>query len=201
MKTRFFQILGVVAVATVGITSCDTDACKDVDCGLNGTCVDGDCVCEDGFGGVDCATDYCEELVCDATGGTKVATEGGCDCVCDEGYEGADCATESRAKFVGVYTVTGDCSTSGVKGGYDIEIVNSGVNVTSVLISNFWNAYVNNVVATISGNTITIANQDPDNDGYNVTGSGTYANGVITMSYTVSDGTTTDVCTSTMTKQ
>lgn len=56
MKTRILQILGVAAIATIGMTSCEVDACKDVDCGLYGECVDGDCVCDEGYTGVDCAT-------------------------------------------------------------------------------------------------------------------------------------------------
>lgn len=63
MKTRIFQILGVVAIATIGMTSCETDACKDVDCGLNGTCVDGDCVCDAGYEGVDCDTEERAEFL------------------------------------------------------------------------------------------------------------------------------------------
>ncbi len=56
MKTRLFQILGVAAVATIGLASCETDACKDVDCGTNGECVDGDCVCDTGYEGATCQT-------------------------------------------------------------------------------------------------------------------------------------------------
>lgn len=56
MKTTIFRILGIAAVASIGMTACVTDACKDVDCGLNGECVDGDCVCEDGYEGADCST-------------------------------------------------------------------------------------------------------------------------------------------------
>ena len=57
MKRRILQILGVAAIATIGMVSCDTDACKDVDCGLNGTCVEGDCECDLGYSGVACATE------------------------------------------------------------------------------------------------------------------------------------------------
>jgi hypothetical protein len=57
MKTKFFQILGVVAVSVISFNSCTTDACKDVDCGLNGECVDGDCVCDAGYEGVNCETE------------------------------------------------------------------------------------------------------------------------------------------------
>lgn len=56
MKTKFFQILGVVAVSVISFNSCTTDACKDVDCGINGECVDGDCVCDAGYTGVNCET-------------------------------------------------------------------------------------------------------------------------------------------------
>ena len=57
MKTRILQILGVAAIATIGMVSCDTDACKDVECGVNGTCLEGDCVCDAGYEGVSCETE------------------------------------------------------------------------------------------------------------------------------------------------
>lgn len=100
MKTRLFQILGVAAIATLGLASCETDPCDGVECGTNGDCLEGECVCADGFGGEDCATDYCEALVCDATGGVKTGTSGGCDCVCNDYYEGDDCSETFSAKFV-----------------------------------------------------------------------------------------------------
>lgn len=56
MKTRILQILGVAAIATIGMVSCDTDACKDVDCGANGTCLEGDCICDTGYEGASCQT-------------------------------------------------------------------------------------------------------------------------------------------------
>jgi hypothetical protein len=56
MKNRILKILGVAAVATIGMVSCTTDACKDVECGVYGTCVEGDCICELGYSGSDCAT-------------------------------------------------------------------------------------------------------------------------------------------------
>jgi len=199
MKRRILQILGVAAIATIGMVSCDTDACKDVDCGLYGTCLEGDCVCDAGFGGVNCATDYCAVLTCDATGGVKTAVDDACDCVCNAGYEGADCATLERAKFIGSYLVSDNCSGSGIST-YTIS-VDPASAVTTVLISNFWNEFVNNVTATVSGNTITIANQAPDSDGFTVSGTGTYANGILILNYTVSDGTNSDVCQATMVKQ
>jgi len=57
MKTNLFQILGVVAIGVLSFNSCTTDACKDVVCGQYGECVDGDCVCDTGYEGVNCATE------------------------------------------------------------------------------------------------------------------------------------------------
>jgi hypothetical protein len=54
LKTRILQILGVAAIVTMGMTSCDTDACADVECGEYGTCLDGDCVCDAYYEGVNC---------------------------------------------------------------------------------------------------------------------------------------------------
>lgn len=63
MKTRILQILGVAAIATIGMVSCDTDPCKDVDCGLYGDCVEGDCVCDAGYEGSACATLQREKFI------------------------------------------------------------------------------------------------------------------------------------------
>lgn len=57
MKTRILQILGVAAIATIGMVSCTVDECKDVDCGDNGTCLAGVCVCDLGYTGTNCDTE------------------------------------------------------------------------------------------------------------------------------------------------
>jgi hypothetical protein len=56
MKTKFFQILGVVAVSVLSFNSCTTDACKDVVCQNAGVCEDGTCVCAVGYEGTNCQT-------------------------------------------------------------------------------------------------------------------------------------------------
>jgi hypothetical protein len=63
MKTKFFQILGVVAIGLFSFSSCETDACKDVTCDNGGTCVEGDCVCLDGFSGVNCETAWATAFI------------------------------------------------------------------------------------------------------------------------------------------
>ena len=202
MKTKLFQILGVAAIATIGMASCDTDPCADVTCENNGVCLDGDCVCEDGFGGTDCATDYCAELTCDATGGVATAVTGGCDCVCNEGYEGEDCATLSRDKFLGSYDVTSTCTS----GQWVSTIEASQTGVSIVILDEFSHLVCNqgaiNINATVSGNTLTINEEDC---GVTFTGTGTIDGTTLTinLSATYDDGgaPTTDTCVETWVKQ
>jgi hypothetical protein len=67
--------------------------------------------------------------------------------------------------------------------------IGSGTNVTSVIISNaFSDDFFNNPInATISGNTITIPEQQPDGTGsnYKVSGTGTYSAGKINWTYVI----------------
>jgi hypothetical protein len=103
--------------------------------------------------------------------------------------------------YKGTWTVSDNCSSSGTAS--YIVTVTSGGSILEVNIANFWDAFINPVKATINGNTISIANQSPDNDGFFVSGTGTLSGSTITWSYTI-DGTAagsgTDVCTATWTK-
>ena len=142
-----------------------------------------------------CESDPCKDVTC-LNGG--VCVSGTCDCA--SGYEGTDCSTISRDKFTDTWTVNEDCSSS-APASYIVSITN-GSGITDVLISNMWDAFVNSVHATVDGNTISIASQEPDNDGFIVSGQGTISGTTITWSYTIDDtlyGTGTDVCTSTWT--
>lgn len=159
MKKRLFQILGVVAITGLGLTSCEVDPCSDVECGDNGTCVDGDCVC-------------------------------------DAGYEGTDCDTESRAKFIGTYNVTEACTSGNYT--YSISATTSATGITSIIISNFGD-YGVNVTGTVSGSNLTIANQTVG--GGTFSGSGQISGNILTITYNVTAGTSTDDCTMTCTKQ
>ena len=141
-------------------------------------------------------TDPCKDVTC-LNAGTCV--DGTCNCA--SGYEGDDCGTEVRTKFKGTWTASDACSLSGT-GSYSVN-VSSGSGIFDVKITNVWNAFVNATNATISGSTISIASQAPDNDGFTVSGTGTIntTGNSIAWQYTVSDGTgATDVCTSTWSK-
>lgn len=116
MKTRIFQILGVAAVASLGLASCDTDACKDVDCGMYGECVEGDCVCDAGFEGTNCETEsradflgsyLANESECGLVdyNATIAASGQGADKIAITGFGGFQC---NGSDIVVIATVSGD---------------------------------------------------------------------------------------------
>jgi hypothetical protein len=75
MKNMKFGFIGAFAIATAIFFAGCTDPCKDVVCN-NGECVEGDCVCNAGYEGVDCSTAFNAKFsgtynlseVCDFTG-------------------------------------------------------------------------------------------------------------------------------------
>jgi hypothetical protein len=125
-----------------------------------------------------CEKKECANGQCDDVDGT---------CLCDAGYEyDADgaCNVKSQDKFVGNYIVNEDCSTAP----YNVA-VSAGSTITTINFSNFWDVFQKPVVATIEGNVVTIARQEPDSDKFFVEGSGTYdpTTKKITITYTVKD--------------
>lgn len=132
---------------------------------------------------VACNPDPCKDVVC-SNGGTCVS--GNCDCA--TGYEGTTCQTEVRSKFVDTWTAADKNITSGDNLPTYTSSIVKGAAITEIKISNFSDDYFkNDIIATVNGNTITIASQEPDSDGYSVTGTGTYnsADMSITWTYTI----------------
>jgi hypothetical protein len=132
-----------------------------------------------------CNPDACKDVVC-SNGGT--CTDG--TCACAVGYEGTNCDTESKAKFLKNWTASDLQTGSSVPTPYSCVIA-TGAGITNVIIASTFadDFFVNNITATVNGNTITIGNQEPDSDGYKVSGSGTYTNGSITWNYSLTNPT------------
>lgn len=105
----------------------------------------------------------------------------------------------TTAQFTGNWVLSENCDLSGTDT-YSLTIATSALADYTLNIGNFWNAFTNTVTATVSGTNLTIANQDPDNDGYTVSGSGTVSGNTMTLSFTISDGTDTNTCTATLAK-
>lgn len=142
-----------------------------------------------------CTKDECKDVVCQ-NGGT--CSEG--TCTCATGYEGTNCETASSKKFAGSYSVIEQCSESGGVGPYTATISQSSSNAVNVLLQNFgdYNATIT-VTGSVDKTTLTIPAQTVS--GYDISGSGTYNNGVITITYTVGATLNSETCTATWTKQ
>jgi hypothetical protein len=92
-STSFFTFLITLLVfTTVTYVACNKDACKGVICYNGGACLDGQCMCPDGYTGKNCETkkDLCTGIVCQNGGVCKNGV-----CECPDGYEGTFCEIES----------------------------------------------------------------------------------------------------------
>ncbi len=119
---------------------------------------------------------------------------------CNPGYEGANCAVETRAKFIGNYQASERGSLSG-NYIFPVTISNSSADITKVMLGNIYDTYTNPVAATVSDTTFTIASQDPDGQGYVVSGAGRISRTTISLTYSISYQGQTDNVTGTWTKQ
>jgi EGF-like domain len=65
MSKKFFFLPALLLGAFLMFApSCgETDPCKDVECGANGTCFEGECVCNEGFEGASCADEWAAKFV------------------------------------------------------------------------------------------------------------------------------------------
>jgi hypothetical protein len=131
-----------------------------------------------------CNGDACADVVCSNGGSCVDGT-----CACPTGYEGTKCETESRTKFTKSWACS-DITGSAPALVYNC-VISNGVNVTSVIISNTFssNFFANTISATVNGNTITIPQQTPDNNGVKVSGSGTISGNKINWTYTLTSAT------------
>lgn len=142
-----------------------------------------------------CKKDPCKDVEC--LNGAS-CTDGSC--VCTSGYEGSNCGTESRAKFLSVYNVTESCPTGNFS--YQSTISTSSAATNRVIISNFGGWGVS-VYANVSGSSMNVPNQQVDVQGTAATfsGNGQLNGNILTITYTISSGSSSETCTQTASKQ
>lgn len=150
-----------------------------------------------GIASLNSCTDACKDVVCQ-NGGTCV--DGSCDCAA--GYEGTNCETETRAKILGTFQVEENCTVTG-PAQYNVTISSSSADVLNVIVTPFGGYTGASGTLKLDGSTLTLSGITGTTllfTGFSgtVNASGSTITGV---SYTVSDGTDTETCTGTWTKQ
>ncbi len=110
--------------------------------------------------------DKCNDVDCQ-NGGTCIDGT----CSCPDGYTGSDCQTVTRDLYLGTYNVTESCPNLST---YTVNIFADTSSLFNVNIANFSNLFSNPVNAEVSGLSITIPIQSPDNDGRTVSGNGNF---------------------------
>ena len=139
--------------------------------------------------------DPCDDVTC-LNGGT--CSDGTCSC--QSGYEGSTCGTEVRAKFLSTYNVNETCPSGNFS--YQSTITTSSTGINRVIINNFAGFGVS-ATASVTGSSITIGTQQVDIQGNaaTISGSGQLSGSILTISYTISAGGSSESCTLTCTKQ
>lgn len=171
MSKKFFFLPALLLGSFLMFTpACgDSDPCKDVDCGVNGTCFEGECVCNEGFEGAACADTWSAKFV-----GT---------------YSGFDNVTATTTvppdqTILGKYNLAPSASIT-AKDNTTLSISNFG-GFNSIVQATITRGNASDVSAT----KLTISFTDTSSRKF--VGSGTYSSGKITGNYVVTytDNTT-----------
>jgi len=214
----FFSLAMFATMVTVNFTACvEEDLCENVNCGDNGTCFDGNCVCDLGFvldpvTGDCVSADPCESVTC---GDNSLCVDG--DCLCDGGFEkdaNDECVLE-RDKFFGLYEVLDICPANADTFRYDVVISDLGGTTDGIKIQNLGDFICEdpmtgqrvdyNVESSVLGETFSFTGFETCNTIFE--GDGVIVDGVISISYKASfedpdfGGIITEECFATLTKR
>ena len=153
MSKKLFLLPALLLSAALFFApGCGTDdPCKDVDCGANGTCFEGACICNEGFEGSDCLTPWADKFL-----GNWKAQE---TCTFSDGTTGPQQYNVVITKLDENTISIANFSGFNDKVNFDISRVNASdataTKITCVAYSDIQDRIFNGT-ATISGSTITI---------------------------------------------
>jgi hypothetical protein len=110
-----------------------------------------------------------------------------CKKTCQPGYEDPDCSVEIRAQFESLYYTATESMNGDSAYTYAATILPNPANAYQVLLTNVANSayFANNVAATASNDTLTIAYQNPDTTAVYISGMGTISGNVLTLYYVI----------------
>ena len=186
MKKNKLNLLGILMVSLVALSSCD-DPCSDVSCLNGGECLEGTCLCPDGYQGIDCGEiDSCYQVTCFNGGSCESGV-----CNCAAGYEGTDCSEAYNAKFSGSFLSGNDVCDSTILGQHTIVLTASTTDPSVFTIGGiFGNGVANTVNCTVSSSNtsdFTLDRQsftdDVEGSGFEIVGSGSISADFATLTF------------------
>lgn len=194
---KHLNIISPLLILLLALTACKPP-CKEVTC-VNGACLEGNCLCNQGWTGPQCAqADQCFQRDC----GHGYCTDG--QCICDAYYEGTTCNTPIKEKYLGNWAVSETCN-AGPTSYSSILADFSGAGPDEFRIYNLWVGGA--ATATIADHSFTFAvPRQAITQGYELETTSAMLNAdatSITISYRIyTTGSTTvaDACTATWTK-
>ncbi|MCB0533046.1 MAG: hypothetical protein H6574_04965 [Lewinellaceae bacterium] len=158
MNKKLVYLFALLGIMVMFAPACgDTDPCKDVDCGANGTCFEGVCVCNVGYEGGDCNTEWSEKFLGDYTAESS--------CNAGSTYQGTITRISESEIRINEY--------GGFSGANHIDVSvslasASDVSATGIVVNVTNDGYNRKITGTgsISGKVITITATIDYNDGF-----------------------------------
>lgn len=159
MNKKLFYLMAILGAMVAFAPACgDADPCKDVDCGPNGDCFDGICICAVGYEGDGCLTEWSAKFVASSYSGGSTCLDP------SETYQGS--ITRLSATTIRINEFGGFTGTNHI----DAEVAlpsSSDVSATAVKVTNYKDGFNRtfNGTGSINGNVLTINYTVDYNDG------------------------------------
>ena len=113
-----------------------------------------------------------------------------CSKACQAGYANPNCSIEIRAPYENLYYTVTESEDQDSAYTYSATIISSPAGPFALQLTNVANGvfFVNNVngLVSITGDSLTIARQNPDTNANYIQGLGTLYNNVLTLNFTIS---------------
>ncbi len=198
--TLFTAIMVMIAFITVTYTACKKGDCVDMVCLNGGICDHGKCSCPTGYQGSRCEEiivnvstppttqiDPCKNIFCKNGGVCKSGI-----CQCPTGYYGTYCEKALNSIFFGTFNGNETCTSGEEK--YALTFTpTSPASPTTMLLSNLYN---DNYTANCNMlNATDFSFSGSSTNGTEYTGTGSLNNNVLTVNYTIMNGSTSNTCT------
>lgn len=142
-----------------------------------------------------CNKDECKDVVCQ-NGGT--CTEGKCTCV--TGYEGTNCETKSRDKFIGTYAGTEICTVGSDSYSVIVSANSDAIKLTMTGLYNDPTAPYTAICSMIAVDSFSFSGSSSASAAVVFSGTGKLTGNSLKITYTVTNGATSNSCVFTGTK-